>query len=94
MLDFYFILDEQPNNTPSTQLKYAGGIEDEEFEIAQQVGVIEDSADYYGKFRWTSEQVKAKAHLLASCPFRASISLNGILNQAQADGMGLRAFGD
>lgn len=94
MLDFYFILDEQSNTTSVKQLKYAGGIEEEEFEMAQKAGLIENHADYYGKFRWSGRQVLDKVNLLASCPFRASTALNNILAQAKAAGFGLVAFGD
>jgi hypothetical protein len=94
MLSFYFIPDEQSNTTSAEQLKYAGGIEEEEFEMAQKAGLIESYADYYGKFRWSGKQVLDKINLLASCPFRAGTELNGILAQARAAGLGLIAFGD
>lgn len=94
MLSFYFILDEQSNTTSSKQLKYAGGIEEEEFEMAQKAGLIENHADYYGKFRWSGKQVLDKVSLLANCPFRAGTELDGILAQAKATGFGLIAFGD
>jgi hypothetical protein len=94
MLDFYFISDEQPNATTPKQLTYAGGIEDEEFEMAQKAGLIEIYADYYGKFRWSGKQVIDKVNLLAICSFRASTELNNILAQAKAAGLGLVAFGD
>lgn len=94
MLDFYLIADEQPNNTPLCQLQYAGSIEEEEFEMAQHLGLIESQADYYGKFRWLSEQVGRKLFLLASCPMRNSTALQAILNQAQAAALGLSAQGD
>jgi hypothetical protein len=94
MLDFYFISDEQSNTVSIQQLKYAGGIEEEEFEMAQKAGLIENQSDYYGKFRWSGKQVLNKVDLLASCPFRASTELNEILMQAKAAGLGLIAFGD
>lgn len=94
MLDFYLIADEQPNGTPSSQLRRVGGIEDEEFEMAQHLGLIEDQADYYGKFRWSSQQVSHKLFLLANCPMRDSTALQDILSQAQATGLGLAAWGD
>ena len=94
MLSFYLILDEQSSTTSVKQLKYAGGIEEEEFEMAQKAGLIERQADYYGKFRWSGKRVLDKVSLLASCPFRASTALNDILAQAQAAGFGLVAFGD
>jgi len=94
MLSFYFILDEQSNTTSVKQMKYAGGIEEDEFEMAQKAGLIENHADYYGKFRWSSKQVLDKVNLLASCPFRASTELNDILGQAKAAELGLVAFGD
>jgi hypothetical protein len=94
MLSFYFISDEQSNTTSIRQLKYAGGIEEEEFEMAQKAGLIESHADYYGKFRWSGKQVLDKVNLLVSCPFRANTELNNILNQAKAAGFGLIAFGE
>jgi hypothetical protein len=94
MLDFYCIPDEQPFTGSLKYLNYAGGIEWEEFELAQRVGLIEAHADYYGKFRWSSEQVSSKLLLLATCPFRASSALNDVLATAKAAGVGLLALGD
>ena len=94
MLSFYFISDEQSNTTSTKQLKYAGGIEEEEFEMAQNAGLIESHADYYGKFRWSGKQVLDKVALLASCPFRANTELNSILAQAKTAGLGLISFCD
>ena len=94
MLDFYFIADEQPNNTPLGQLTHAGKIEEEEFEMGQHLGLIESYADYYGQFRWSSEQVSHKLFLLANCPMRASTALQDILTRAKAAAVGLRALGD
>ena len=94
MLSFYFILDEQSDTTAAKQLKYAGGIEEEEFEMAEKAGLIANQADYYGEFRWSGKQVLDKVNLLASCPFRATTALNDILGQAKAAGFGLIAFGD
>ncbi|MBW3130561.1 hypothetical protein [Hymenobacter profundi] len=94
MLDFYLIHDEQSDATAADDLQHAGGIEAEEFEIAQQAGIVETTADFYSEFRWSSAQVRAKVLLLTNCPFRDSISLSHVLNQAQAAGVGLRAFGD
>ncbi|MBO2007481.1 hypothetical protein [Hymenobacter negativus] len=94
MLDFYFIPDELSNMTSSMHLKYAGCIEEEEFEMAQKAGLIENHADYYGRFRWSRSQVLNKVELLANCPFRMSIALNEVLTQAKATDMGLLAIGD
>lgn len=94
MLDFYFIHDAQPNCSSPKQLAYAGGIGDEEFELAQQLGLIESNADYYGKFRWSSKQVESKVLLLASTAFRADAELHDILKQARKAEAGLIAFGD
>lgn len=94
MLDFYLIADEQPSHTPSSQLRRVGGVEDEEFAMAQHLGLIEAHADYYGKLRWSSQQVGHKLLLLASCPMRDTTALQAILHQAQAAGLGLAAWGD
>jgi len=94
MLSFYFIADNQSNATSRQQLIYAGGIEEEEFEMGQHLGLIESYADYYGKFRWSSVQVSNKLFLLASCPMRESTALQEILKQAKAVEAGLLAFGD
>lgn len=93
MLNFYFIADEQPDSTASDELIYAGGVEEAEFAMAQQVGLIDHYTDYYDDFRWTSEQVANKLFLLATCPFRASTALQEILTQAQVTGSGLIACG-
>ncbi|MET4073088.1 hypothetical protein [Hymenobacter sp. UYCo722] len=58
MLDFSFINDEQPAH--SRQLSYAGGIEYEKFVKAQELKIVEIHLDYYGKFRWSSLQIKQK----------------------------------
>ena len=50
MLDFYLIGDDQPYNS-TVKPVFIGGIEEEEFEKAQAVKVIEGHLDYYGKFR-------------------------------------------
>ncbi|MDO7875927.1 hypothetical protein Q5H93_14380 [Hymenobacter sp. ASUV-10] len=94
MLNFYLIADEQPFTGSLKQVVYAGGIEEEEFELAQRVGLIETHADYYGKFRWSSKQVSNKLALLINCPFRSDSILNGLLARAEATGVGLMAFGD
>jgi hypothetical protein len=44
MLDFSFIPDEKPMHAPG--LKYAGGIEYEEFAKAQKLKIIESHLDY------------------------------------------------
>jgi hypothetical protein len=44
MLDFSFILAEKPMHAPG--LKYAGGIEYEEFAKAQELKIIESHLDY------------------------------------------------
>lgn len=94
MLNFYFIADEQPDNASSAELTYAGGVEETEFAMAQQAGLIDHHTGYYEDFRWTSEQVASKLFLLSTCPFRASTALQDILNQAQKTGAGVIAFGD
>gem|GEM_PF-4620000 len=38
-------------------LAYAGGIEYEEFARVQELKIIESHLDYYGKFRWLSQNV-------------------------------------
>lgn len=94
MLDFYFIADEQPATRPASHLQYAGGVEEEEFEMGQKSGLIEATADYYANFRWSSVQVRQKVERLAQCPFHASTVLDRLLNQAQAAGLGLLAISD
>lgn len=94
MLSFYFIADNQSNGTSTQALVYAGGIEEEEFEMGQHLGLIESDADYYGRFRWSSAQVSNKLFLLAGCPMRDSTALQEILKQAEAAQVGLLAFGD
>lgn len=94
MLNFYFISDNLPNATSHQQLTYAGGIEEEEFSMGQHLGLIESYADYYGSFRWSSEQVSNKLFLLAGCPMRNSTALQEILKQAQNLEVGLLAIGD
>jgi hypothetical protein len=92
MLDFSFIPDKKP--THNRGLKYAGGIEWEEFEKAQELKMIEQHLDYYGKFRWTSQNVKQKRVTLTPAVTAAVPNLASILKQAFAADCGLVAFGD
>lgn len=92
-MDFYFLADQQPYTTPD-QLPHAGRVDEEEFAMAQQVGLIDHHTDYYDDFRWTSEQVSNKLFMLASCPFRDGTTFQRILTQAQAAGVGLLAVGE
>lgn len=92
MLDFHFIPDEKPMYARG--LNYAGGIEYEEFVKAQEVTFIEIHLDYYGRFRWSSQQVKQKRTLLAPAVAITIPNLASILKQAFAAGYGLVAFGD
>ncbi|TVT39099.1 hypothetical protein FNT36_15660 [Hymenobacter setariae] len=92
MLDFSFISDEKPIYTRS--LGYAGGIEYEEFERAQEVNLIESHLDYYGKFRWSSQQIQQKRAMLTPVLEAAIPNLASIVKQAFAGGCGLVAFGD
>ncbi|GAB3636276.1 hypothetical protein GCM10027422_18660 [Hymenobacter arcticus] len=94
MLDFYFIHDAQPNCSSPRQLAYAGGIREEEFELAQQLGLIESYADYYGKFRWSSKQVQQKRAMITLAVESTISNLAPILKQAFAAEQGVVAFGD
>ena len=92
MLDFYFITDEQSMH--ARNLSYAGGIEWEEFEKAHKLKLTENHPDYYGKFRWISQQIAQKRTLLTPAITIAIPSLASILKQAFAAGCCLVAFGD
>jgi hypothetical protein len=63
-------------------LNYAGGIEYEEFEKAQDLGLVEKHLDYYGKFRWISQNVQQKRELLTPAVTAAIPNLASILKQA------------
>ena len=92
MLDFSFIPDEKPMHAPG--LNYAGGIEYEEFIEAQRLKIIESYLDYYGKFRWISQNVQQKRAMLTPAVAAALPSLTSILKQAFAAECGLVDFGD
>ena len=92
MLDFSFIRDEQP--THARGLVYAGGIEYEEFEKAQDLKIIESHLDYYGTFRWISQHAQQKRALLTPTVTASIPNLAAILKQAFATESGLVAFGD
>jgi hypothetical protein len=92
MIDFSFIKDELPMH--SRQISYAGGIEYEEFEIAQKLKIIESHLDYYGKFRWSNYQVKQKKEALTPAISALIPNLATLLNQAFSGNYGLVAFGD
>ncbi|MDO7883811.1 hypothetical protein [Hymenobacter cheonanensis] len=92
MLDFRFIPDEKPMHARG--LGYAGGIEYEEFEEARKLKIIENHLDYYGKFRWISQNIEHKCALLTPAVTAAIPNLASILKQAFAADCGLVAFGD
>ena len=92
MLDFNFIRDEQPMH--SKQVSFAGGIEWEEFEKAQAANIIESHHDFYGDFRWSSQNVKQKKAMLTPAITAEVSNLAAILKQAFAGNFGLVAFGD
>jgi hypothetical protein len=92
MLDFFFIRDDQSSN--SNQINAAGGIEYEEFIEAQKLKIIENHLDYYGKFRWISQNVQQKRAMLTPVVTTTIPNLASILKQAFAGDCGLVAFGD
>ena len=92
VLDFCFIPDEMPMHRRGLAL--AGGIEQEEFEQAQELEIVESHLDYYGKFRWSSQNVQQKCFLLTSASSTAIPRLAAMLEQASAANCGLVAFGD
>jgi hypothetical protein len=92
MLDFSFIPDDKPMHARG--LNYAGGIEYEEFVKAQELKLIENHLDYYGKFRWISQNIQQKRAQLTPAVAAAVPNLAGILKQAFAAECGLVAFGD
>jgi hypothetical protein len=92
MLSFSFILDEQSMH--ARNLAYTGGIEEEEFERARELKLVENHLDYYSKFRWNCQQVRQKRALLTPVTEVAIPNLASILRQAFAAECGLVAFGD
>ncbi|MCI1187446.1 hypothetical protein MON38_08435 [Hymenobacter sp. DH14] len=92
MLDFSFIDDEQPAHR--RELSYAGGIEYEEFEKARELKLVENHLDYYGKFRWSSQQVKQKRVALTPAISAVIPNLATIIKQAFTGNYGLVAYGD
>ena len=94
MLDFYSIMDEHPNNAASKKLHYLGGIEEEEFEAAQEAGIVENHLNYYRDFRWSSELVKRKLDVIAKINSPKFFKLNAVLKQAANANCGVKAFGD
>ena len=92
MLDFNFIPDEKSMNARG--LNYAGGIESEEFEKAQELKIIEIHLHYYGKFRWISQNVQQKRAMLTPAVAAAIPNLASILKRASAAECGSVAFDD
>jgi len=92
MLNFSFISDEKPMHTRG--LIHAGGIEYEEFVKAQDAKLIENQLDYYGKSRWSSQQVRQKQMMLTPAIEATIPGLASILKQAFAGECGLVAIGD
>lgn len=94
MLDFFLIPDtSSARNIASSDLDYLGGIEYEEFELLQELKIIENHLDYYKDFRWTSDQVSSKLKLLAKLSDR-KFRLAEILRKAQSAEVGVIAYGD
>ena len=94
MLDFHTIRDDQATSARGLNLALVGGIEYEEFIVAQDASVVEPHLDYYGGFRWSSEQVQRKLALLIKLNNKALERLASILKQAQAAECGVVARGD
>ena len=94
MLDFYSIMDEHPNNAASKKLTYLGGIEEEEFEAAQEAGIAENHLNYYRDFRWSSELVKRKLDVIAKMNSSTLFKLNVVLKQTATANYGVKAFGN
>jgi len=92
MLDFSFIPDEKTMHARG--LSYAGGIEYEEFEKARELKIIESHLDYYGKFRWISQNIQQRYAQLTPAIVAAIPNLASILKQAIAAKCGLVVFGD
>jgi hypothetical protein len=92
MLDFSFVADEKLLHTRG--LAHAGGIEYEEFAKAQELKIADSHLDYYGRFRWISQQVKQKCALLTPRNAANIPNLANILRQAAATDCGLAAFSD
>jgi hypothetical protein len=92
MLDFSFIPDEQPMHV--RVLNYSAGIEYEEFENARKSEIIESHLDYYGKFRWISQNIQQKYAQLTPVTIAAIPNLASTLKQTFATECGLLAFGD
>jgi hypothetical protein len=92
MLDFSFITDGQSMRIRG--LNHVGGIEWKEFEVAQKLQLIEKQCDYYGDFRWSSQQVRQKRATLTPAIEAVVPHLAAILKQAFVAECGLAAFGD
>ncbi|MEJ7661272.1 MAG: hypothetical protein WKG07_17550 [Hymenobacter sp.] len=75
-------------------MSYASGIGNEEFETAQQAGIIEMHADYWASFGGLVIQFMQKRLLLMPAVGDAIPNLASILKQAFAAECGLAAFGD
>jgi hypothetical protein len=75
-------------------LTHTGSIEHEEFTKAQDAKLIEGHLDFYGKFRWSSQQVRQKRMILTPAIEAIVPGLAPILKQAFAGECGLVAIGD
>ena len=91
MLDFYLLPDEQAAHASGSPLRYAGNVQEEELELAQQAGLLDSKAEFVDECRWDSKQVQSKLALLVSCPFHTRTTLYNILQQAAATDAGLLA---
>lgn len=94
MLDFYLIVDEQPNDYPLTKTVYAGGIKMLEFEQAQYAHIIESHLDFFKDFRWSSAEVRKKLVQVQNTKSEQFAALQKILQLAATTNCGVIAFAD
>ncbi|KUG08838.1 hypothetical protein [Solirubrum puertoriconensis] len=99
MLDFFLIDDSQSTSNRKLVLQRVGGIEDELFYRLQAEGIIEAWLDYYGTFRWGSENVMRILHQLLQKRGAATLRPDeavfvAILQRAVDAQCGLLARGD
>ena len=99
MLDFYLIHDDQNPSSKGLVLERVGGIEDDLFFQLQAKGVIEPWYDYYGTFRWGSDNVaqillKLQQQSKAQTLRPECKAFTAILQKAVDAQYGLMGYGD
>jgi hypothetical protein len=98
MLDFYLIKDTTPSLAHGWgEYDYVGGIDLTDFELLQDLKIIEHHQDFYKDFRWHYEDIVIKLDALLTTQVLPDLTKSKfikILSKAKDTNNGLIAFCD